>query len=325
MSIFLYVDRESPLHRLHPVTKIAALLLGFAVALIFSHPLPALGAFVLALIALTAAGGLPNLRRTWKFLLLLFVMTTLIWSVFLRISGPMGKGGEATWTLGLALSPEAAEATAHSEHARVLAWLRGAPVYTATRGFLADVEGRFKELGLENPRGPLPLVEISPVTVAYGVAMALRIIACLVFGLAFLSCTRTEDFALGLRSLGAPQGLSVAVSLAFRLVPTFAGTARNAIDAQRARGVDPAAGNVFRRIRNHTPLITPVLAYALRGADMTAMALESRGLGRDPAGRTHLREFRAGTNDLLVIAVLAGLVAICILARIAGYGMITFS
>jgi energy-coupling factor transport system permease protein len=154
--------------------------------------------------------------------------------------------------------------------------------------------------------------------------MALRIIACLIFGLTFLSCTRTEDFALGLRTLRAPPGVSVAVALAFRLVPMLVGTARNVIEAQRARGVDPAAGSILRRIRNNIPLITPVLAYALRSADMTAMALESRGLGADPERRTQLREFQAGTTDAVVLAVLLGVVVICVFARLAGFGTVTF-
>ncbi|MBM3501586.1 MAG: energy-coupling factor transporter transmembrane protein EcfT [Armatimonadetes bacterium] len=287
MSVFLYVDRESPLHRLHPVTKIVGLVLGFAIALMFSHPLPAAGALLLSLIALGAAGGLGNLRRSWKFLVVLFVMTTLIWSVFLRLGGPLGKGGAAPWVL---------------------------------KTPLPQVMVGSKPLG----GGELVLIEASPVTVGYGVAMALRIVACLVFGLAFLSSTRTEDFALGLRTLGAPQGVSVAVSLGFRLVPTLAGTARNVIEAQRARGVDPAAGGLFRRIRRHVPLIVPVLAYALRGADMTAMALESRGLGADPTRRTQLREFHAGAADALALAAMAGLVVAGLMARLAGLGIIGF-
>jgi energy-coupling factor transport system permease protein len=312
MSVFLYVERESALHRLHPVTKVVGLLLGFAISLIFTHPLPALGAFVLALVALAAAGGLGNLARAWKFLLVLFIMTTLIWSVFLRISGPSGKGG-IPWALGLAIGQADIAQVAESEHARPVVTLGDAQLYTATRPI---------DFGLESRS--FPLIEVSLTTFAYGVAMALRVIACLVFGLAFLSCTRTEDFALALRNLGAPQGVSVAVSLAFRLVPTLVGTARNVIEAQRARGVDPAAGNVFRRIRNYVPLITPVLAYALRGADMTAMALESRGLGRDPAGRTHYRAFKAGATDALLIVGLLLIVVLCILARVQGYGVITF-
>ncbi len=291
MSVFLYVERESALHRLHPVTKVIGLLLGFAVSLIFSHPLPALGAFALALVALAAAGGLGNLGRAWKFLLILFVMTTLIWSLFLRVGD---KGGEAPWTVAVAVPQITIESIT----------VRGEPL-------------RFGG-------GSLKLIEASPMTVQYGIAMALRIIACLVFGLAFLSCTRTEDFARALRHLGAPQGVSVAVSLAFRLVPTLIGTARNVIEAQRARGVDPAAGNVFRRIRNYVPLIAPVLAYALRGADLTAMALESRGLGRDPARRTHYRAFKAGATDVVLIAGLFVVVVLCIVARVEGHGVITF-
>jgi energy-coupling factor transport system permease protein len=291
MSVFLYVERESALHRLHPVTKVVGLLLAFAISLIFSHPLPALGALALALVGLGAAGGFGNLGRAWKFLLLLFVMTTLIWSLFLRVGE---KGGEAAWTVEIAIP----QLTIDSIH------IRGAP--------------------LQFGGGSLKLIEASLTTLEYGVAMALRIIACLIFGLAFLSSTRTEDFALALRNLGAPQGVSVAVSLAFRLVPTLVGTARNVIEAQRARGVDPAAGNVFRRIRNYIPLITPVLAYALRGADLTAMALESRGLGGDPARRTHYRAFRAGATDVVLIVGLLVIVVLCIVARVQGYGVITF-
>jgi energy-coupling factor transport system permease protein len=287
MSAFMYVDRESALHRLHPVTKVVGLVLGFAVALTFSHPAPAAGALVLAVAVLLAAGGAANLRRAWKFLLVLLLMTTLIWSVFLRVSGPVGKGGAATWVVNL-------------------------PVPKVQLGS--------RQLG----GGSVPIIEASPLTVAYGSAMALRIVACLVFGLTFLTCTRTEDFALGLRALGAPHGVSVGVSLAFRLVPTLAETARNAIEAQRARGMDPAAGNLLRRIRNYTPLLTPVLAYALRGADLTAMALESRGLGADPARRTQLRELRAGAADALVVLGMAALVAACVGARMHGLGVLGF-
>ena len=290
MSVFLYVECESVLHRLHPVTKVIALMLCFALSLIFSHPAPALGTVVLALLALTWAQGLRNLQRAGKFLLVLFAMTTLIWSVFLRVGE---KGGQAAWTVAVPLPRVAVS----------LPW-KAKPV---------EFGGKAWEI-----------IEASPTTVAYGAATGLRIVACLLFGLAFLSCTRTEDFALGLRSLGAPQGVSVAVSLAFRLVPTLASTARNVIEAQRARGVDPAAGNSIRRIRNTIPLVTPVLAYALRGADLTAMALESRGFGAAPGRRTHYRAFEATLWDVLIVVALVAAVVVCLWARAHGYGVTTF-
>ncbi len=289
MSVFLYTERDSVLHRLHPVTKVIGLVLCFALALVFSHPTPAAGAVVLSLLALGAAHSLSNLQRVWKFLLVLFVMTTLIWSVFLRVGE---KGGQAAWTVTVPLPKVSV----------------GVP---------------WAAKPVEFGGKPWNLMEASPTTVAYGAAMGLRLVACLLFGLVFLSCTRTEDFALGLRSLGAPQGVSVAVSLAFRLVPTLAATARNVIEAQRARGVDPAAGNLARRIRNTIPLVTPVLAYALRGADLTAMALESRGLGADPARRTHYRAFETTAWDVVLILGLLVLVAGAIWARAHGYGVIT--
>jgi energy-coupling factor transport system permease protein len=238
-------------------------------------------------------------------------MTTLIWSVFLRIGGPLGKGGKARWVVKIGTNGEVVTLVFLGKGGEAR-WVVQTPVPQVTVGS--------KALG----GGEITLIEVSPTTVAYGVAMALRIVACLVFGLAFLSSTRTEDFALGLRTLGAPQGVSVAVSLAFRLAPMLAETARNVVEAQRARGVDPAAGNILRRIRNHVPLIVPVLAYALRGADMTAMALESRGLGANPAGRTQLREFRAGAADAMVLALMAGLVVVCLMARLAGLGTVAF-
>jgi energy-coupling factor transport system permease protein len=287
MSVFLYVDKRTALHGLHPVTKVLGLVLGFAIALMFSHPLPALGALLLAIVALAAGGGMVNLGRAWKFLLLLLVMTTLIWSVFLRLAGPMGKGGEADFSLSVPLP---------------------------------KVQFGEKTYGGES----VTLVEISRTTLAYGAAMGLRIVACIVFGLAFLTCTRTEDFAAALRSLGAPQGVSVAVSLSFRLVPTLAGTARNVIEAQKSRGVDPEAGSLLRRVRNYVPLITPVLAYALRSADLTAMALESRGLGAHPERRTHYRAFRAGAADIVLLLVLVAIVTGCVVARMEGYGVIGF-
>ncbi len=285
MSVFLYVDRSTALHRLHPVTKVAGLVLGFALALTFSHPLPALGAVLLAGVALVAGGGVASLARAWKFLLLLFVMTTLIWSVFLKLGE---KGGTADFTLKVPVPQvQLSEETA----------LGG---------------------------GEVTLIEASWTTVEYGAAMGLRIVACLVFGLAFLTCTRTEDFALALRSLGAPQGVSVAVSLAFRLVPALAGTARNVMEAQQARGVDPEAGNIIQRFRNYVPLITPVLAHALRGADLTAMALESRGLGAAPTKRTHYRQFAAGAADVVLVVGMLVLVAACVYARTQGLGVIDF-
>ncbi len=138
-----------------------------------------------------------------------------------------------------------------------------------------------------------------------------------------LASTRTEDFALALRLIGFPSSVSLAVSLAFRLVPTLAATGRNVVNAQRARGVDPSRENMARRILAYIPLVTPVLAYALRGADALAMALESRGLGATSQTRTHYRTFEFKARDVVVLLVAMAIVAGSIVLRKMGFGAIT--
>jgi len=281
MSTFLFVPRDTVLHRLHPVTKLVCLVLGFALALLFSWPEAAAAALLLSLAALAATGGLAvTLRRMWKLLVLLLVVTTLIWSLFLKLDE---KKAEVRWQVAVPLP-----------------WAR-------------DAEGQPQRL---------KLIEASPRSLEYGAAMGLRLTACVVLGLAFLASTRTEDFALALRLVGLPSGVSLAVSLSFRLVPTLAVTGQNVLNAQRARGVDPSRGNLFRRLVSYAPLVTPVLAYALRGADSLAMALESRGLGAATRARTSYRVFAFGGWDWVALLLAVGLLAAGIALRVAGYGVL---
>lgn len=82
MTLSLYVPAPSPLHRLHPVTKLAGLLAFIAAAFVVDRPLvlaPLAGA-VLAL--LVPAGGLPNVRRLRLMFVLVFAFTVAVWSFF---------------------------------------------------------------------------------------------------------------------------------------------------------------------------------------------------------------------------------------------------
>ena len=56
-----------------------------------------------------------------------------------------------------------------------------------------------------------------------------------VLGVVFLSSTTVEGFAQGLRALGLPYRAAFAITLAFRLVPTFLESGRTVVEAQRAR------------------------------------------------------------------------------------------
>jgi energy-coupling factor transport system permease protein len=80
--MFLYLDRHSILHRLHPVTKIVGLALVFALPFYSSDPLVVSAAFGFALALLLIARAMPNLRKAVLLMVLLALSSTVLWSVF---------------------------------------------------------------------------------------------------------------------------------------------------------------------------------------------------------------------------------------------------
>jgi len=256
--MFIYLDKESLLHRLHPVTKIIGLLLLFIWAMVFNHPLYLSIIFLMVLFLSILAKSLSNLKKFWILLIILAFFSTLLWSLFLR--GP-------------------------------------------TRIFR------------------LGFIQISKESLLYGLAMGIRIDTMILSGIIFLSSTRTEDFTLGLSSLGLPFPVSFALSLSFRLVPTFAATTSTIIQAQKSRGLDLESGHLLKRIKKHIPLFIPILIHAIRNTDLLAMALESKGFGFKKR-RTYYLHFKSTWRDWLSLAILAGLIGFSFYIRLNGYGVI---
>jgi len=82
MDLFLYLDRNTWLHRLDARTKVLSVFGIFAVALTFSDPPYLLAPTALVLVAIAAAGALANLRKIWLLLTLLFLYCLLLWPFF---------------------------------------------------------------------------------------------------------------------------------------------------------------------------------------------------------------------------------------------------
>jgi energy-coupling factor transport system permease protein len=84
MNIFLYLDHNTPLHRLDPRTKLVSALILFGCCLCFNHPL------FLAVISLGVSGlafwsgSLSNFWRLRFILLLLFLFSLLLWPFFVQ-------------------------------------------------------------------------------------------------------------------------------------------------------------------------------------------------------------------------------------------------
>jgi len=101
MSLFLYSERESFFHRLHPSAKIAGLMLAFVAALAFSHPL-----FLLLLVPVLVLPGLgagvgTGLQRVGWLMATIGVMSFILWGIFypgpadLHLFGPVRVGRSA--------------------------------------------------------------------------------------------------------------------------------------------------------------------------------------------------------------------------------------
>lgn len=163
-------------------------------------------------------------------------------------------------------------------------------------------------------------VGASAVSVAYGFAMGMRLVALVLVGVAFVSSTRPEEFTYALRRAGMPVTASLALSLAFRLVPMLAATAQTVTQAQTSRGLDLREGGPVTRLRRYVPLIVPILGYAMRSADDLSRALEARGLGAATRERTEFHQYHWRAADTALVVGVLLLAAGCIWARIAGYG-----
>lgn len=155
----------------------------------------------------------------------------------------------------------------------------------------------------------------------YAVAMGLRLDAILLCGIVFLSTTRIEEFSAGLNKLGMPFPISFALSLAFRLVPTFFATTEIVEQAQKSRGLDLESGWIGQKLKKHIPMIIPIFIYAIRNADLLAMALESKAFGirKD---RTYYLNFKATIADYLMLIFLVTINIICLFLRLKGHGVV---
>ena len=93
MDIFLYLDRNTWIHRLDPRTKIIGVLITFAICLCFNHPLYMAAISLSILLIAISAKALLNFWRLRFILILLIAFSTAMWPFF-------AKGPTSLWSLG---------------------------------------------------------------------------------------------------------------------------------------------------------------------------------------------------------------------------------
>jgi energy-coupling factor transport system permease protein len=79
---FLYLDRDTWVHRLDPRTKMLLLVGMFVLGFLFENPLYGLVVLAAVLLFGYAARSLVNLKRIWFILVTIAVMTVILWTIF---------------------------------------------------------------------------------------------------------------------------------------------------------------------------------------------------------------------------------------------------
>src|SRR5512139_3244370 len=89
MNIFLYLDKDTWVHRLDPRTKMLGVLIIFSICLCFNHPLYMAAVSLGIMLVSISAKSLQNFWRLRFILILLIVFSTLMWPFFAKGPTPL--------------------------------------------------------------------------------------------------------------------------------------------------------------------------------------------------------------------------------------------
>jgi len=159
--------------------------------------------------------------------------------------------------------------------------------------------------------GPLALTTAG---LADATAIALRIVGMSMWVFFLLFTTRQSHLVHGMVRLGLPFEWGLVLTIALRYIPTFFFTIQHIRDAQAARAWEPR-GNIVERLRGMIPLLVAFIVNVIRTGDTLAMALATRGVGRD-APRTSRLHLHMRLLDWSVLLLSAGLTLLLLLRKI---------
>ena len=134
---------------------------------------------------------------------------------------------------------------------------------------------------------------------------------------AYLRTTDPELLVLSFRWFGLPFGAALIVSIAFQYIPTVKALYDQVRDAHRLRQAAPtgSAGSrrpgLFGRLAASIPALTSVLILSVRRIPVLAMALETRGVGRQQRRSTY-RPLPSGAALLRSGAIVLGVEALLV-------------
>ncbi len=163
---------------------------------------------------------------------------------------------------------------------------------------------------------PLPF---SVQSITFLITQTMRNLSVALFAVPIPFTTDPGKFGIAFKGMGISDKIAYAIDLSFRFLPTTVRDFQTTLDAQRARGfeIDKLRGGIFTKIARMAPMLVPVVIGSIVGAEdiINAMELRCFGIGN----RTWLIELHTRKIDRVLIATfITGFIAISIL-NILGY------
>ncbi|AZK45849.1 energy-coupling factor transporter transmembrane component T family protein [Paenibacillus lentus] len=171
--------------------------------------------------------------------------------------------------------------------------------------------------GSDTPLIPLGYNMINQETLFYVLTLSLKYLTLLPITLLFIFTTHPSRFAASLNKLGVPYKMAYAVSIAFRYIPDLTQEFRTILNAMQMRGlgISRGDGSLWRRLKNLSLVVVPLLQSSLQHIESVSDAMDLRGFG---TGRR--RTWYMGTvmsiADKLVILLCVLLVGLAIFLKL---------
>ncbi|MGL4873679.1 MAG: energy-coupling factor transporter transmembrane component T family protein [Clostridium sp.] len=128
--------------------------------------------------------------------------------------------------------------------------------------------------------------------------------------LIFLVSTDPSEFAASLNKIGISYRIAYSVSIALRYIPDIQREYREISFAKQARGLDMSKKvPVFKRLKNSTSVIMPIIFSSLEKIEMISSAMELRAFG-EKKKRTWYKYKKWNSRDYIVFGVSVSLLII---------------
>ncbi|WP_435922794.1 energy-coupling factor transporter transmembrane component T family protein [Paenibacillus sp. DYY-L-2] len=170
--------------------------------------------------------------------------------------------------------------------------------------------------GSDTPAIPLGYDTVNAETLFYVLTLSAKYLTLLPVTMLFVFTTHPSRFAASLNKLGVSYKLSYAVSIAFRYIPDLTQEFRGILNAMQMRGlgISRGDGTLWRRIKNLSLVVVPLLQSSLQHIESVSNAMDLRGFGTG-AKRTWYMGSAMSRSDKLVLCLCVLLLILAILVK----------